>query len=135
MGRKKKQKGKYLGRRRFGKGNVKNKRGAGNRGGRGQSGLKDHKKSWVVKYDKDHFGRSGMTAKKNKIKVINLYEIENMIRKGKLKKEGEKYSYQFKGKIIGTGQLSSPVSLKALKWSKKTEEKVKKLGGEISAIA
>ena len=48
--RKRKQKGKYLGDRLFGKGDRKNARGSGNRGGRGAAGLCKHKYTWTAKY-------------------------------------------------------------------------------------
>ena len=67
-------------------------------------------------------------------KELNLYEIENLIKKGQIEKKEGKYTYEFNGKILGTGEISIPVAIKALSWSKKAEEKVKKVGGEILAI-
>ncbi|MBN2478200.1 50S ribosomal protein L15 [Candidatus Micrarchaeota archaeon] len=125
--------GKYRGTRSCGKGNVKNKRGAGNRGGRGMAGLKKHKRTWMVRYDPDHFGASGFKRDKTHINTVNLYEIENMIAGEKLKKEGEKFIFEFKGKILGTGVLTKPVNIKADKWTKKAEEKIKKIGGDITS--
>lgn len=134
MVRDKKRTGSYRGRRSQGSGNVKNRGRRSSKGGRGQSGLKKHCKSWVIKYDKDHFGSRGFKREKKEVPVLNLYEIENMIKNGKIKKEGDRYDYSFKGKILGTGLLNYPVSLKALKWSRKAEEKIKKASGEISSL-
>ncbi len=72
-----KQKSKFLGRKRFGRGNIKNRRGSGNRGGRGAAGLHKHKYSWVTRYDPDYFGKHGFSRPNRKsVDVINLYFIE-----------------------------------------------------------
>lgn len=134
MVRDKKRTGKYRGKRSQGKGNVKNRGRRSSKGGRGQAGYKKHRKSWIVKYDKDHYGAHGFNRKKKEIPVMNLYELERMVIKGEIKKDGEKYPYSFKGKVLGCGNLNYPVFLKALSWSKKAEEKIKKVAGEISSI-
>lgn len=132
--RKKRRVGKYRGSRNCGKGNVKNRGKPSGKGGRGQAGLKKHRKTWVIKYDPDHFGRHGFTSLHKRGKELNLYEIENLIKKDELEKKEGKYTYEFNGKILGTGEISIPVTIKALSWSKRAEEKVKKVGGEILAI-
>lgn len=132
--RDKKRTGKYRGSRSQGKGNVKNRGRRSSKGGRGQAGYKKHRKTWIVKYDKDHYGKGGFHRNKREIPVLNLYELDRMIVNNQIKKDGEKYSYSFKGKILGCGFVNYPISVKALSWSKKAEEKIKKLGGEISAI-
>ncbi|MDD5023273.1 MAG: uL15 family ribosomal protein [Candidatus ainarchaeum sp.] len=134
MGRMKKRTGKYRGTRSQGKGNIKNRGSRSCKGGRGQAGYGKHRKSWVVKYDKDHFGKMGFTRERKEMPVMNLYEIDNMIKNGKIKQEDGKYSYTFKGKLLGAGFISSPVSIKAVCWSKKAEEKIKKVSGEILNI-
>lgn len=134
MVRDKKRTGSYRGRRRQGKGNVKNRGRRSSKGGRGQAGYKKHRKSWIVKYDKKHYGVKGFNRRKTSIPVINLYEIERMIVRGELKKGKEKYEYSFKGKVLGSGFINYPLSIKAISWSKKAEEKIKKLSGEISTI-
>lgn len=135
MRRKERQKKNYLGLRSFGRGNVKNRRGSGNKGGHGAAGLHKHRFTWITKNDPDYFGKFGFVRPNRKdVEVINLYEINNQIRANKLeKKEGKTY-FEFSGKILGTGVLSSPVIIKALSWSKGAEEKIKKAGGEISAL-
>ncbi len=133
MGKRKgRQKKNYLGLRSFGRGNVKNRRGSGNRGGRGNAGLHKHKFSWITRYDPDYFGKSGFKRPNKKtVDVINLYEIE---RKLSADKKAGKQSFEFFGKILGTGDLTISVSIKALSWSKGAEEKIKKAGGEISQL-
>lgn len=129
------QKKNYLGLRSFGRGNVKNRRGSGNRGGRGKAGLHKHKFTWITRYDPDYFGKHGFFRPNKKITdVINLYAINQKARSNKLEKKEGKYYFEFNGKILGTGELSFPVMIKASAWSKGVEEKVKKAGGELVKI-
>lgn len=127
------QKSKFLGRRHFGRGNVKNRRGSGNKGGRGNAGLHKHKFTWVTRYEPDYFGKHGFNRPNKKtVSIINLYEIENRVKHGTLEKKGTMYHFEFDGKILGTGVLSSPVTIKARAWSKGVEEKVKQAGGSLA---
>ena len=133
--RKPKQKKKRLGERTFGKGNTKNKRGAGNRGGKGNAGLAKHKFSWVTANDPDYFGTYGFVRPNRKeIDVLNLFELNQKAILGKLEKKGNKFYFEFKGKILGSGAVSVPLVIKALGWSKNAEEKVKKAGGEFTKL-
>ncbi len=133
--RKAKQKSKYLGRGSFGKGNVKNKRGAGNRGGKGNAGLHKHRYTWTVKYAPDHFGRYGFAPlNRFKMPVMHLYDIQQRIAKGTLGKSGSAYAVEFNGKILSTGNLTHAVNIKALAWSKRCEEKVKQAGGKLEQL-
>jgi large subunit ribosomal protein L15 len=135
MTRKKKQKGKFLGQRSFGRGNTKNRRGAGNRGGRGMGGIDKHKWSWAMVHDKDYFSRIGFSNPTRKdVPVVNLYEINQEALKEKLAKKGDKYQFEFKGKILATGKVTVPLSIKAMAWSKNVEKKLTETGGEISKI-
>jgi large subunit ribosomal protein L15 len=129
------QKKKYLGQRTFGRGNIKNRRGSGNRGGRGKAGRCKHKNSWAVKYSPGYFGKHGFSrpnAKKDTA-TINLYQIDRMVLLGKLDKSGEGYSFEFDGKILATGRITFPVKIKAKSWSRRTAEKLESAGGSISS--
>jgi large subunit ribosomal protein L15 len=132
MKRKKKKVGKWRGLRTHGAGNVKNRRGSGNRGGRGNAGYCKHKFTWVTRYKPDYFGKHGFVPPRRKdVETINLFEINRKALFNELEKRDEKFYFEFKGKVLGTGELSVPVVIKALEWSKKAEEKVKKCGGEL----
>jgi len=135
--RPKKRKQKLHARRSFGRGNKKCGRGAGTRGGRGMAGSGKHKYTYIIVHEgEDYFGRKGFVRQvsKKKVPVSNLYQIDSKAAKGNLeKKEGKPY-FEFKGKILGTGALSTPITIKALSWSKKAEEKIKAAGGDISKI-
>ncbi|MEM2963569.1 MAG: uL15m family ribosomal protein [Candidatus Anstonellales archaeon] len=131
MRRKRKKSRKLLGQRTHGKGNTKNRRGSGNRGGVGSAGFFGHKFSYMLKYHPEAFSRKGFQPpRKTSIPTINLFEIENLIKKGKLSAQDGKYSFYFEGKILGEGTISYPVIVKAHAASKSAEEKIKKAGGE-----
>ncbi len=118
---------KHRGTRSCGTGNTKNKRGSGCRGGVGNAGLHKHKWSWVTKNDPNRYGREGLKRRSPKVKVMNLYQIDTLAEKG------EK-NVEFRGKILGTGKIRSPVEVRALSWSARAEEKINEAGGKISKI-
>ena len=131
--RKERKKRKYLGTRHCGRGNKKKGRGSGTKGGTGMAGSGKHKLTYITAYEPDYFGKHGFVrhAVKRELPTINLYEIENMILKGLLQKKDGKYYFEFKGKILGSGDIKSPVVIKASSWSRKVEEKVKAANGEL----
>jgi large subunit ribosomal protein L15 len=123
---------KYLGSRSCGAGNIKHRRGKGSRGGVGYGGSKN-KWTYIVKYEPDHFGRHGFVPPKScRLKEINLWEINNMLEGGKLKKDNSgRFIVELKGyKVLGSGRLSSPVSVKATSFSKSAVDKIKSFGGD-----
>ena len=133
--RQKKQKTAYLGHRTHGRGNVKNRRGSGNRGGRGAAGIDKHKWSWAMKYDKDYFGKFGFTRpNKTKVKVTHLFDINQKAVNNKLEKKENKYQFDFEGKVLATGKVTVALSIRAISWSKNVEEKLKSMGGDISKL-
>lgn len=135
MKRKGRQKKSYLGHRSHGRGNVKNRRGSGNRGGRGMAGIDKHKWSWAAKNDKEYFGKFGFVRPNKKVvKVAHLYKINQDALLDRLEKKGGKYYFEFKGKVLATGAVTVPILIKAECWSKSTEEKLKAAGGEISKL-
>jgi large subunit ribosomal protein L15 len=135
MERKAKQKKKYLGKRTFGKGNTKRKRGAGSRGGRGLGGIDKHKWSWAMNIDKNYYCKHGFSNPTRKdVDVVNLYEINQRAVLNQLEKKGDKFQFEFKGKILATGKVTVPLSIKAMAWSKNVEKKLSETGGEISKL-
>jgi len=135
MKRKNRKCGKLRGKRRHGHGNIKNRRGAGNRGGRGKAGLHKHKYTYTVVYAKEHFGKKGFVNQtKKEQKAINLYEIEHMRERGLIKEQDGKYVFEFDGKVLGCGELGAAVLIRARSWSKKAKEKIEKVGGSIEPL-
>ena len=135
MRRRSKKTRKLLGQRTHGCGNTKNKRGKGCRGGRGMAGVDKHKWSWAMNIDKRYFSKSGFTRpNKTSVKAVNLYYINQKALLNKLEKHGDKYMFEFDGKVLATGSVTVPLSIKATAWSKNVEKKLKETGGEISKL-
>ncbi|MCR6623516.1 MAG: 50S ribosomal protein L15 [archaeon YNP-LCB-024-027] len=114
-------------------------RGSGQRGGFGKAGLHKHKWSYILKYDRDYFGKHGFKTPKSIKEIdkpINLREIEEMINKGKIsgtEKDGRlvidvtQFGYT---KVLGAGRLTKPIIVKARSFTEKAVEKIKEAGGE-----
>jgi len=115
--------------RKDGGGHKKKRRGAGNRGGRGNAGLSKHKRSWVLKYDPKHFTKPSMKPRPGKPEIVNLSDIDNLITK-----EGKLEFDLRKCKVLGNGSISKPVTIKALSFSGKAREKIEKAGGKAEAL-
>ncbi|MEM4348131.1 MAG: uL15m family ribosomal protein [Candidatus Anstonellaceae archaeon] len=136
MVRQRKRSRKFLGSRSHGKGNAKNKRGKGNKGGWGRAGMHKHRFSYVTVYERDwmeHGSRFGFVNHNPspKLPTINLYEIDQLAQKGQLQKKDDKLYFEFEGKILGTGAISVPVHVKAVAFSRLASEKIKKAGGVV----
>ncbi|MGC8628881.1 MAG: uL15m family ribosomal protein [Candidatus Micrarchaeia archaeon] len=123
----KKRSRKYLGNRSWGAGNIKNKRGAGDRGGVGRGGVK-HKFTHLVVYERESIGKQkGFYSIKKSAKEINLRDIDKM---AKAKGE-EKPHIDLKGyKVLGSGKLSVPAIVTADMFSENAIKKIKEAGGE-----
>ena len=114
---------KFLGARRWGAGNIKNRRGSGSRGGVGRAGKK-HKFTRIVKYEQERLHHKGFTPyRKVKIAIINLDYISKA---AKGNKELELKGY----KVLSGGELKEAVTVKASGFSKKAMEKIKQAGGQ-----
>lgn len=118
-----------------GRGARKKAKGKGHRGGIGMSGTgkRSGQKQTLVdkKYGHSYFGKKGFTSigtKKDKRDRINLRDIE--LKFDKLKNEkGEIILENYK--ILGQGEVTKKLIIKAKEASKSAIEKVKAKGGEI----
>jgi large subunit ribosomal protein L15 len=122
----------YLGSRSCGAGNIKHRRGKGSRGGVGYGGAKN-KWTYIVKYEPDHFGRHGFVPpQSDRLKEINLWEINKIIEGGKLEKDNSgRFVVELSGyKVLGSGKLDSPAFIKATSFSKSAVDKIKGFGGD-----
>jgi len=134
--RKRKKKNKLRARRTFGKGDTKNNRGAGVRGGRGRAGSKKHNK---MKYLSE-VGTLRKLKPKKKYPSLNLDDINKLIEKISKQKESEKHEglLVFDGKklgirkILSVGELKQKVFFKNVSLSKQALEKVEKAGAKFS---
>jgi large subunit ribosomal protein L15 len=130
--RHKKKSRKYHGSSSWGAGNTKNRRGKGCRGGKGNAGPQKSRWTYFTKHEPDHLGRHGFVRPLlvKRLPTINLTDIQRMADKGDLKKNGEKFEYSFKGKVLGAGRISSPVLVKAKSFSANAKQRIEKAGGE-----
>jgi large subunit ribosomal protein L15 len=118
------------GRKTHGWGCKKKHRGAGSRGGRGLSGSKNQRKFWIIKNKPGHFGKYGFKSlKTRKLKpserAINLRDIARLA-------EGKEVDLKQLGydRVLGTGSLDKPLTIKAGSFTKKAAEKIEKAGGK-----
>ncbi len=132
---------KFRGSRTHGRG-KKAGRGAGLRGGRGNAGLHKHKWISIVKYRPDYFGHHGFKRPQSVVTgkvTMNLSDVEQAL--PSLSKDG--FAVQKDGKwtvdlgkmgvdkLLGSGRISKPVTIKVGEASAKAAEKLKKAGGAL----
>ncbi|MFH1095783.1 MAG: uL15m family ribosomal protein [Candidatus Micrarchaeota archaeon] len=137
--RKGKRNRKFLGTRNHGKGNAKNCRGKGGKGGWGRAGMHKHRFSYITTYERDWMtfgGRKGFVPPTQKrMSAINLYDIDNLAKANKLQSKDGKLLFEFDGKILGSGSLSQPVTVIALSASEKAIERIGAAGGKFESVA
>ncbi|ARM75945.1 uL15 family ribosomal protein [Acidianus manzaensis] len=135
--RKEKKTRKLRGHRTMGWGTKGQHRDRGTEGGR-QIGMHKHKWSWVVKYGKDWYGKHGfVNPTTKKISAISLRALDQLLESGKIKIEEKdnkkiidltKYGYE---KLLGSGNISLPITVVVNYCSEKAKEKLNKIGGEV----
>ncbi|MCJ7464471.1 MAG: 50S ribosomal protein L15 [Thermoplasmata archaeon] len=132
---------KFRGSRTHGRG-KKAGRGAGLRGGRGNAGLHKHKWISVVKYCPDYFGHHGFKRPQSVVchKVtMNLSEVEqalpSMAKDGFAAQKDGKWSVDLTkmgvDKLLGSGRISTAISVKVAEASATALEKLKSAGGTL----
>lgn len=145
MIRKAKKSTKYRGDSTHGWGARKKHRGAGNRGGRGNAGSGKRRKmkepTFLAQGGKKFIGKSGMIHKRSsrKDKIINLFQLESnlqeFISKGFAKKDKDITIVDLNkakiDKLLGFGKITTPLHVKVKSYSKKAEEKLKKVKGGV----
>jgi len=113
---------------------MKKHKGKGNKGGKGMAGTgkrADQKKTYILKYSKNYFGKKGMKRKGKKIKQINIGNIERNL-KSFMNKKGEVELKDYK--VLGSGEIKQAMTIKAKLFSKKAREKIEKAGGKAIEI-
>lgn len=138
--RKAKKTKKYLGTRTRGAGNTKNRRGGGNRGGRGRAGAFAHKFVKYLNEEKDYKLKPKKKELAVSLRYINAY-VENLLIKGKIKKAELEKGYEidfdkhkdFKkySKVIGRTEPKYKLILKNVKATEKVKELIKRSGGKL----
>jgi len=97
------------------------------------------KRTWILKYHPDYFGKHGFISRNKKIRTMNLGmisdKIESFVKKGKAKKVNNGFEIELKGfKILSSGKVDKKLFVKAFAFSKKAEEKIVKMGGSATKI-
>lgn len=144
MARKRTRRSRIRGRRSCGMGVRNNYRGKGMQGGKGMAGTgkrAGQKRTWVLKYAPDYFGKKGFRGLMQGQKAIgiNLDDIQQkanvFVKEGKAKKIEEGFEIELKGyKILSRGELDKKFIIKASAFSEKAKEKIEKAGGSITII-
>ncbi len=122
------------GSRTHGWGSKKKHRGGGSKGGKGMSGLMKHKKSWMIKYDPQHFGRVGfklpqpLAMKRQSLKAITLKDLDRLAKRTHVKEiDVSKLGFY---KVLSTGKLTEPLTIKAKRFAERAKEKIEEIGGK-----
>lgn len=136
--KKKKKSVNQRGRTTYGHGARKKWKKSGHKGGIGMAGTgkrADHKKTLINKlYGNKYFGKQGITSKgtkRDKRKRINISDIEKNM--GKFSEKGGWLDLS-EYKVLGDGEITKKLKIKALEASKNAIEKINKVGGEIRVI-
>ncbi len=123
---------KQRGHRTHGWGSPKKHRGKGSRGGAGMAGSKKHRKTYMLKYDREHIGKHGFTSKiKKSVRSINLREAVKIAGKSK-KIDLTALGYD---KLLGTGDIKAALEIKVDYFSAGAKKKVEAAGGKIVSDA
>jgi large subunit ribosomal protein L15 len=130
---------KYRGSRTCGGGTHKNRRGAGNRGGRGRAGHRDHRFSHFLLYGEVHNGKHGFVSKTGiRSRVISIGELDQMIpgllAAGMAEKEGDAVVVRADqigiDKILGSGRVTQKMQISARAFSGQAKQKIEAMGGQ-----
>lgn len=127
----------------MGWGQVGQHRKHSQKGGR-KPGRHKHLWTYTVKYDPDYFGKKGFSSPQSlrqKINVINLRQLDELIGKLEMERKVEKKAGKFLldlskfgyNKLLATGRVTKPVLVRVALYSKKAAEKIEGAGGQILA--
>ena len=117
-------------------------RGAGLRGGRGNAGLNKHNQLKVKIDNPDYFGRKGFKRdpsiiyNKGTINVGNIQsDLPKYLENGIAKKEGTSIVIDLTQtdyeKLLGSGVIRTPVTIKVAEATQKARDKVEAAGGKV----
>ena len=130
--RKKKKSGRYRATRTCGCGNAKNRRGKGNKGGWGRAGMKKHRFTYITRYEPGFFGKKAkgfVRQNKSKVRVINIRDIESELNSPQYKEQKHR-TLVFCGKVLGAGQITRAVEVRAVSFTKTAIKKIETAGGK-----
>ncbi|HVP26173.1 MAG TPA: uL15 family ribosomal protein [Candidatus Bathyarchaeia archaeon] len=128
---------KKRGSRTVGYGRVGQHRDQGSKGYR-KSGRHKRGWSWVQRYEPDYFGKNGFTSPQSlrqHVNVINVGRLDEIVEKVSVEKEEGKLFVDLETlgftKLLGTGRVTKPLTVKVASCSKSAVEKIKEAGGQV----
>ncbi len=134
---------KYRGTRTCGGGTHKNRRGAGNRGGRGRAGHRDHRWSRFLLAGQVHNGKNGfVNPGQTKVSVLDVGEIDQvaefLVQAGFAEEESGVIAIDLAdlgiGKVLGSGQVTHALKLTAGSYSAQAKDKIEAAGGQALTV-
>jgi len=131
---------KFRGSRTCGGGTHKNRRGAGNRGGRGRAGINAHHfVKWYKELGGPVFGKDGFFHNPaSTVTTIDIGAIDqilpSLIAQGIAKKEGDAVAINIADmgieKVLGSGRVTKKLNISATAFSEQAKAKIEKMGGK-----
>ncbi len=135
---------KYRGSRTCGGGTHKNRRGAGNRGGRGQAGINAHRfVKFYLKMGGPVFGKHGFNRSPiNPINVLDIGSIDQIITglvaSGIARQEGDTIVLDAATigveKVLGGGRVTKKMTISAQSFSEQAKAKIEVMGGQALTV-
>ena len=135
---------KYRGSRTCGGGTHKNRRGAGNRGGRGRAGINAHHfVKWYKEMGGPVFGKDGFSnCSQITVTVMDVGIIDQIIpsllAQGIAKNEGDviviNTSEMGIDKVLGSGKVTKKMNISAQAFSESAKAKIEKMGGKTQIV-
>ena len=130
---------KYRGSRTCGGGTHKNRRGAGNRGGRGRAGINAHHfVKWYKEMGGPVFGKNGFCNQiAEDVTTIDVGVLDqivpSLLAQGIAKKEGDAIVIDIAElgieKVLGCGKVTRKINVSAQAFSEIAKAKIEKMGG------
>jgi large subunit ribosomal protein L15 len=135
---------KYRGSRTCGGGTHKNRRGAGNRGGRGRAGINAHHfVKWYKEMGGPVFGKDGffhnpqILVTTMDVGIIDQI-IPSLIAQGVAKQEGDTVTINVADmgieKVLGSGRVTKKINISAQGFSESAKAKIEKMGGKAQLV-
>lgn len=130
---------KYRGSRTCGGGTHKNRRGAGNKGGKGRAGHRDHMHTHYWLAGEFHNGKHGFVQKNSaRLRVIDVGKLDQMaddlLASGAATLEGDIITIDAEqigiDKILGGGKITHKLNITAGEFSESARSKIEESGGQ-----
>jgi len=135
---------KYRGSRTCGGGTHKNRRGAGNRGGRGRAGINAHHfVKWYKEMGGPVFGKDGFSNSSQVIvTVMDVGIIDqilpSLLAQGIAKNEGDAIVINTADmgicKVLGSGKVTKKLNISAQAFSESAKIKIERMGGKTQIV-